>query len=919
MKDESSAVGPRTGYLQSRLLLIVLAVALPLTALLGLSIVDARRDAERQAFLSLRQRADQTAQQMIGMLEKTEHLLVFMSTRHRISLLDREACESWVSGASDAGIYYTNVGLVALDGTLVCSSRPAAGRVHFAGFAWFQAGLAAPGLWLSDPLRGPISGRMVQYMTLPVRDAAGGKVGLLAASIDLAALNRALEPQIQGSDVAVGIQKGGVFVTRLPDPQRWMGQPVPERLRLRGVPDTEPRLAIGLDGQQRAYAWVDVPRYGLQAVAAMPQDKVYAQANQQAWRHAAGAAATIACALLVASLVARRLSAALKSIADTARQLHAGATQVRADAALPGEFGVVAEEFNRLMDRNDQRADELRQSERRAIRLRRFHETLSATGQAIARQASAAELVEAVCRACTHSGLADSALVCEGPAQHFRVIAAAGAGDDGDRQADLAAAEARAAAAAVEQGDTVLATAADGATVAAVPFALDPDAGAAGVLVLRARGGEPFEGELARLLVALAREISLGLDLDRHREARAALAAAQAESQAKTAFLSHVSHELRTPLTAVLGFAQLVQSKAVQRDDIEDRQRLGHVLAAGRQLMALIDDLMDVSRIEGGVLRLEMTDVDVADLLASVMHLSQPLADARRVTLQLDVGDTPGLTIHTDPVRLRQVFTNLVSNGVKYNRAGGWVRVGAASDASRVRLFVRDGGIGMTPAQQRNLFQAFNRLGREHSDIQGTGIGLLITKGLIELLGGDLAFQSEQDVGTTFTVTLPVGAVVGAAGAPARDAAAPSPVAGVDAVGTVLYIEDNEVNALLVQQVLAALPGVQVVVCPTAGEGVWVAAQLQPHLVLMDMQLPDADGIEILARLRGDPATAALRVIALSSSAMPDEVAAALRAGAQAYWTKPIDFEALRAGVAEVVREESARRAADGARSARAA
>jgi signal transduction histidine kinase/CheY-like chemotaxis protein/HAMP domain-containing protein len=907
MVEEVAAAPNRFGYLRSRLLLIVLAVAVPLTALLAMSIVGIRRSAERQAFMLLRQRADQAAQQMAGMLEKTEHLLAFMATRRRMSVLDREACESWVSGVPDPGNYYTNVGLIDAQGAMVCSARPSPNRVQFARFDWFRAGLAAPGIWLSDPLRGPISGRMVQYMTLPVRDADGAKVGLLAASIDLAALNNALEPLLVDPGATVAITKGDLFVTRLPEPQRWIGQPVPERLRWKEAPRAAPQVALGLDGGLRAFAVVEVPRYGLRAIASMPKDTVYEEANKEAWRRAAVAALTLACALAAALLAARRLAGALQSIADTARHLHDGATQVRADAGLPGEFGAVAREFNRLMDRNDERAQQLRRSERRAVRLRMFHETLSATGLAIARQAGPRELYDAVCAASTESGLASVAWVGVASAEGLRVAAAcAAAGADPTPTASARALATRA----IERRDAILDAAADGAALAALPFAVDADL--SGVLMLRAADGEVFEGALTVLLTALAREISFGLDLDRHREARAALAAAQAESLAKTAFLSHVSHELRTPLTAVLGFSQLVLGNAMRRADAEDSARLNHVLAAARQLMALIDDLMDVSRIEGGVLRLETADVDAIEVLDGVIHLLQPAAEARHVTLHLDVGATPSLTIRTDPVRLRQVFTNLVSNGVKYNRPGGWVRVSAHDEDTRVRLVVRDDGLGMSPAQLGGLFQAFNRLGRERSDIQGTGIGLLITKGLIELLGGELAFQSEQGVGTTVTVTLPVGRPAGALVPVERADMRPLPGNFEDVSGTVLYIEDNEVNAMLVEQVLAALPGVRVVVCRSAQEGVQAAARLLPHLVLMDMQLPDAGGLEILARLRADPATARLRVIALSSSAMPDEVAAALRAGAEDYWTKPIDFEALRGGVAKVVREEAAARVTAG-------
>ncbi|MEF7612678.1 ATP-binding protein [Aquincola sp. MAHUQ-54] len=901
----SLAPPPRLGYLQSRLLWIVLAVAAPLTVLLALSILDARRAAEHEAFTSLRQRADQAADRMFDMLEKTEHLLDFMASRQRLREMRRDACESMVAGVSGSNTFYTNIGLIDTGGVMVCSSAPSPGRTRFGDFAWFRAGFAADGIWLSDPLRGPISGRMVQYMTLAVRDASGAKVGLLAASIDLAPLNRALEPLVSPPGASVGIRKDAVFVTRLPQPERWMGRPVPATLlEPERLGDTQVRVGIGVDGTRRAFAVAPLPKYGLEAAAGMPEHAVYEEANAEALRRALAAALTIAVALIGASLAARRLAGSLRSIADTARRLHAGATDVRADATLPGEFGEVAVEFNRLMDRNDERAAQLVQSEQRAVRLRRFHETLSAVGQAIARQAAPAELYEEVCRACTQSGLATAAWISRPAQEDLRIVAQApGAAAGlpvhwGQREAGVTRA-------AVRRRGPVQEACGEGVCVAAIPLLSADDV--TGALTLRGDHGMRFDGELAQLLAALAREISFGLDLEKHRAERVALDAAKAESRAKTTFLSHVSHELRTPLNAVLGFSQLVRTKAEARADEEDREHLGHVLAAGRQLKALIDDLMDVSRIEVGELAVSMADVDVVGKLAGVLQLSRPVAELHRVSLHLEAGDASALVVRTDPVRLRQVLMNLVSNAIKYNRPGGHVWAGVQADARQVHIRIRDDGVGMAPAQLDGLFQAFNRLGRERSGIEGTGIGLVITRRLVELLGGRLAVESREGAGTTVAVTLPNEKPLGEAVPSVLGDLAAAPEAQ-PAEGLVLYIEDHPVNAVLVEQVLAQVPGVEVMVCATGEEGLRFAAECQPHLVLLDMQLPDIQGIEVLARLRSSARTASIRVIALSASAMPQEVEAALRAGAQAYWTKPIDFHQLRSGVAKVLREESARR-----------
>ncbi|MFN6996168.1 MAG: ATP-binding protein [Aquincola tertiaricarbonis] len=890
-------------YLFSRLLLIVAAAAIPLVALQAVSILDARRQAERRAATVLREQVHDVAEHMRNHLLTAEHLLSFLATRRSIRTLQPEACEDLVQGATGQGVAYTNIGFFRADGTHVCSAEPHVPRRSFADLAWFSAGLAADHFLLSEPRRGPVSGRMVMYLTLPVRDEQGRKTGLVVAVIDMQAVNASLQGDLRGAGGIVAVLKDRrIMLTRLPDPERWMGAALPTALLgATKVADARMMIATGLDGQRRAYAAAPIGKHGLDALAGMPVADVYAPVNAELLRAVALALVVIGLGLAAAWLAARRLTAALHSIADTARRLHAGHTDVRADAGLPGQFGEVAVEFNRLIERNDQRAAQLQQSERHAVQLRRFHETLSATGQAIARQMPPQALYEEVCRACIATGLAEQAWVSRPEAGGLRVVAHSRAGSAPRRSdeavlwgnRDLALAEQ-----ALASGRPAIDAPADEAPMAAVPIEVEQERLA--VLTLCAAPGVAFDDELVGLLDELARELSFGLTLDRHKAAHQALAAAEAANRAKTQFLSHVSHELRTPLNAVLGFAQLQHARAQARQDAEAQQQLGHVMAAARQLKVLIDDLMDVTRIEAGELTVEMTDVDMAAQLASVVQLNQPLARRHQVTLQLEPAAGLPLTMRTDPVRLRQVLMNLVSNAIKYNRPGGHVRLQARCDGRRMELRVADDGFGMSQAQLDGLYQAFNRLGRERSAIEGTGIGLFITRRLVELLGGELSFDSREGLGTTVTVSLPW--------QPPRGEAVPSAFAPLDApegadalTGTVLYIEDNPVNALLVETYFQQHSQVQVVVCASGQEGLRRAAELQPDLVLLDMQLPDMHGLEVLRRLGADPRTAQLPVIALSASAMPQEVEAATRAGAQAYWTKPIDFAKLRAGVAAVL------------------
>jgi PAS domain S-box-containing protein len=364
---------------------------------------------------------------------------------------------------------------------------------------------------------------------------------------------------------------------------------------------------------------------------------------------------------------------------------------------------------------------------------------------------------------------------------------------------------------------------------------------------------------------------------------------ALAESRAKSRFLSRISHELRTPLNAVLGFTQLLRDEHAPADAAERQRWLAHIGDAGRHLLALIDDVLDLSRVESGDLRLDLQAVPLATLVASTLPLVEREARRRQVSLVAD----PALdgTVHADPVRLRQVLLNLLSNAIKYNRIGGEVRLSATTEGTRCTLNVADTGRGIDPVLMRNAFEPFNRLGAEGYGIEGTGIGLTIAKALVEQMHGRIEVRSEPGEGSVFSFTLPCADAQPAALPPANAAAPPAAAAERDASpARVLYIEDNEVNALLVREVLAPHGWLRLETAADGRSGLQRAHEWQPDLVLLDMQLPDMDGIAVMRALRADPATAALRCVALSANAMPEDIAAARAAGAIDYWTKPIQF-----------------------------
>lgn len=408
-----------------------------------------------------------------------------------------------------------------------------------------------------------------------------------------------------------------------------------------------------------------------------------------------------------------------------------------------------------------------------------------------------------------------------------------------------------------------------------------------------------------------ARRIGINWDVTEARRAEAERRereAAEKASRAKSDFLSRVSHELRTPMNAVLGFTQLMLARAADDDATTRRQQLQQVLAAGEHLLQLINDVLDLTAVEAGRMQFRREPVPIGPLLHSALELVESMRQAHGLPpIAIAGGEATALA---DPTRLRQVLLNLLTNAIKYNRPGGWIAVDIEAAGGQVRVRVRDGGIGLTSDQQRDLFQPFNRLGHASPAIEGSGIGLAIAKALVERMGGTLEAHSLAGAGSVFTVTLAqVDPGLPEAAPLAADAAQPSRLDIRQLRGKVLYIEDNPVNAMLVKAMLARAGGLELIEAADGLGGVALAKQHRPDLVLVDMQLPDIDGHEVLRRLKADPATAALRCVALSANAMPEDIERAREAGFEAYWTKPLELAAFLSSMRELLADG---KAADG-------
>jgi PAS domain S-box-containing protein len=392
--------------------------------------------------------------------------------------------------------------------------------------------------------------------------------------------------------------------------------------------------------------------------------------------------------------------------------------------------------------------------------------------------------------------------------------------------------------------------------------------------------------------------VGFAIDItERKRAERALIVArddAESASRAKSQFLSQMSHELRTPLNAILGFGQLLQADAARLPHQEPWVQ--EILRGAQHLLDLINPMLDLGSIESGELQLASAAVPLAPLADEALAMVQPLAHKHRVVL-VPIQDRcrcRDQAAMADRTRLKQVLLNLLSNAIKYNRAGGrvWVECGVEGDG-QVRLSVHDDGPGLTPEQQALLFQPFERLAAARSAIEGTGIGLALCRRLVLAMGGEMGVQSTPGQGSCFWVRLPATAV--AAGAPAPQTAPPAAAPPV-VPGTrrrVLYIEDNPVNLALMEAMLARLPEVELLTADEPERGLALARTEGLALVLLDIQLPGMSGFEVLARLREDPATGALPVVAVSANALPAQVQAATAAGFDAYLTKPVLLQQL--------------------------
>jgi PAS domain S-box-containing protein len=371
-------------------------------------------------------------------------------------------------------------------------------------------------------------------------------------------------------------------------------------------------------------------------------------------------------------------------------------------------------------------------------------------------------------------------------------------------------------------------------------------------------------------------------------ELQRAKSAAEKGNLAKSDFLSSMSHELRSPLNAILGFAQLMESSLPPPSSAQ-AVHIDQILQAGWHLLKLINEILDLAAIEAGKVSLSLEPVSLADVMAECQAMMEPQAQKRGIAMTFPRFDHPSF-VWADRTRLKQIVINLVSNAIKYNKEHGTVVVTCGASApGRTRISVKDSGAGMAPGELAQLFQPFNRLGQESSGVTGTGIGLVVTKRLAELMHGVLGVESTLGLGSVFWVDMQPTAPTDLDAEALQSAALSQTRQSDDAnLRTLLYIEDNPANMMLVEQLIERTPDIRLLKAVNGTLGIDLARSHMPDVILMDINLPGISGIDALKILRNESATAHIPVVALSANAMPRDIKLGMEAGFFRYLTKPI-------------------------------
>ncbi len=907
---------------RARLLMLVLLALVPLLGLTAYSAYEQRRaavaGAEAEA-VRIVERIDRAQRRVID----ASHALLFgLARAPAVRRLEPGACSALLAAARRQFPTHENIAVAGLDGVLRCNAVATSRAVSFADREWFQRAMSMQAFVADRYIVGRVTLKPILVLALPILDDAGRVRAVASAGLGTTWLGHLVaETRLPpGTDVLL-IDGEGMVLARFPQDGSWVGRHVEATdlfRSIRGPREARTAHVPGLDGVPRLYAFKPLESVQGETYAAVgiPESAVFAEANRLLLVNLVGLALVLAITL-AAALVSGRVFVLrpIDALVSATRRLQAGERDTRVELPdVRGELGELVRGFNELAVALEERAGALERAradlEQRAERLRALREI----DQAILRAGSPEEIARTVLQHLRRLVAAPRAAVALydlgageaewlavhtdgptalGPGVRFPLemagdLAALGRGEvqviDVTRLAHLP--PARALAAEGIRAYVVIPLRADGELIGSLNF---------GWADARPLDGAHFEiaREVASPLAVAIQQTRFRERIERHAlelEQRVAerTREVQEASRAKSEFLSRMSHELRTPLNAVLGFAQLLAPSPLGE---EDRESVTQILRAGRHLLGMINEILDLARIEARRMTLSPEPIEVGEAIRAALSLVQSLAAQRRIELGAELRDAGERHVLADRQRLQQVLLNLLSNAIKYNRDGGRVTVTAgATTGARVRIVVEDTGPGIAPARLERLFVPFERLGAEASGVEGTGLGLTLSRGLVGAMGGTLGVESREGEGATFWLELAETPRPADAGVPEG---APGTAPSDAWRGKVLYIEDNLSNLKLVERIVARRPGVELLSAMQGRRGLDLAREHRPLLILLDIHLPDLPGREVLARLRADPGTRDIPVVILSADATPGQIKRLLTEGARAYLTKPVDVGQL--------------------------
>ena len=863
--------------LRVRLALLVMAAAVPALLFVLFNFLEQRRETTADAYGNALRVARAVAADQDQLIESTRQFLTAMALHPQVRSLDGKICSALA--AKLLSPIFANIGVATPDGNIFCSALPLEGPVNNADRAYFIRAMESRKFAIGDFQIGRITHLPTINAGYPVLDQAGRIVAVAFAALDLGQISESLAKTDlpNGSTVTV-IDAYATVLARFPNAQQWVGKTVDESPIFKALLSTKGEgtaQTAGLDGVRRLYGFATLPSpSGAGAIyvsVGIPTAVAFGPATRQLL-HFGIAIGIVALAMLVITLVTANglILRPIDALVQAATRLSKGDLAARTgEKVRTGELGQLARAFDEMAETLQRRDIERRQTEQ-ALRSseEKFSKAFVASPDAV-----------------SITRLQDGLMVDVNPAAE-RLF--------GYTRAELI-------------GKTSLALGLFDDPADRERFAgLVREQGHVRDYELRLRKGAEVRDVLVSAdqidIAGTSHLLSIIRDITAQKRAeqdRLAKEAAEAANRAKSEFLSRMSHELRTPLNAIIGFGQLMEMDAVTP---EQRESVDQILRAGRHLLNLINEILDIARIEAGRLSLSIEPVALQEIVEECQDLIRPSAAQRRIVLDLQTG-VDSQIVMADRQRLKQVLLNLLSNAVKFNSEGGRVTLSCTSrPQDRLRLGVTDTGPGISPESLRKLFTPFERLGAGQLGIEGTGLGLALSKTLTEAMQGVMGVESAVGRGSTFWIELPVARdVAPEADAPEPAAAAVGPTAIARAARTVLYIEDNLSNLKLLERVMARRPDVRLLTAMQGRLGLDLARQHRPDLILLDLDLPDVRGDQILRTLRDDAATGDIPVVMLTATATPGEIDRLLNSGARAYLTKPFDVKALFSLLDEIV------------------